>query len=127
MTAKILRQTYLGQNEIRFADPNNHADTARIAMTVQPKKAGSRTVHNVNTRVTAVRNVVLPAIPGCDDKCKVDSERLSLQVSISGSSASGAEVRTLLADMKQWLAVIEDDIVKGFLPIGKGLVINTQD
>lgn len=126
MTAKNLRQTYLGQNEIRFADPDNHANTARIAMTVQPKKAGSRTVHNVNTRITAVRNVVLPAIPGCDDKCKVDSERLSLQVSISGSSASEAEVRLFVADMKQWLTVIENDIVKGFLPTGKTLVINTQ-
>lgn len=115
---KTLRQTYLGANEIRFADPDNFANTMALKLATQPKKAGSRNVFNAASQMTAVRQITLPAVPNCDT-CVVDQERISATFRISGSTTSKEEVQLLIEDMKNWLAVATPDLIMGFLPIGK--------
>lgn len=123
---KTLRQTYLGANEIRYADPDNFANTVRLTQTTQPKKAGSRNVYNSASRLSAVRNIKLPALPNCD-KCVVDQERISITVNFSGSTDSKEEVLLLIADTKVWLDTIGSDLTSGFLPVGKDLTITVPD
>lgn len=109
---KTLRQTYRGANEIRYADPDAFQNTVNQSVRTQPKKAGSRTVYNVNAALNAQRTVTLPAVPNVST---TDQERLALRFSISGSTTSKLEVKKLLADFRNWLVVAEDDWAAGFL------------
>lgn len=87
---KTLRQTYRGANEIRYADPDAFQNTVNQSVRTQPKKAGSRTVYNVNAALNAQRTVTLPAVPNVST---TDQERLALRFSISGSTTSKLEVK----------------------------------
>lgn len=109
---KTLRQTYRGANEIRYADPDAFQDTVVQSVRTQPKKAGSRTVYNVNAAMNAQRTVTLPAVP---NGSTVDQERLAVRFSLSGSTTSKEAVKALLADFRAWMIAVEDDWTAGFI------------
>lgn len=109
---KTLRQTYRGANEIRYADPDAFQNTVVQSVRTQPKKAGSRTVYNVNGALNAQRTVTLPTLP---NSSSTDQERLALRFSLSGSTTSKDAIKALLVDFRAWLVAVEDDMVSGFL------------
>lgn len=114
---KTLRPTFRSANELRLADPDAFNNTVTIKVAVQPKKAGSQTVYNVNSSVNLQRNVTLPLPEQCADSCMVaDQERLALRFSVSGSTKSKLAVQELILDFRAVLDKAEADLISGFLP-----------
>lgn len=113
---KTYRQTLRTATEVRYADPDAFFNTATVKASVQPKKAGARTVYNVKSGINMQRTVVLPAPVGCTDLCAPnDQEKLACGITISGSTQSREAVKQLLADMRALSVQFEDDLVSGFL------------
>lgn len=115
-------------NEIKFADPAAFYNTINHKVTSQPKKAGSLTVYNVNSLINMQRTSILPQPKGCADACApINSEKLSLRVSVSGSTASKKEVRRLIADFRIALDLFEDDMTSGFVNKDVNLILTGDD
>lgn len=119
---KTLRPTYRGANEIRYADPDAFQNTVNQSVRTQPKKAGSRTVYNVNGTLNAQRTATLPAALNTS---AVDQERLAIRFSVSGSTLSKQEFKKFLADFRTWMVAVEDDWVDGFLS-DANLLVNDE-
>lgn len=111
-----LRQTTRGPRNISYADPANFSNVTNIKLDTRPKRAGSRTVQNVKTSVSKQNTVVLPPIPGCKDACNVDEEVLSINVSLSGSTASREKLIALWNETVSHMQLVIADLTTGFLP-----------
>lgn len=119
-----LRLSSRNANQLTFVDPDSFNNTVNVSVNVQPKKAGSRTVHNVNASFNAQSVVTLPKPPGCEDVCMpLDQERLAIRFSLSGSTSSKVEMKKLLTNVKAWITLLEDDMMSGF--ITDNLVLTT--
>lgn len=112
-----LRSIFRGPNELHYADPDSRENTLRIKLNVQPKKAGSRSVYNAQSSIIMNRSLVLPKPPECEDACgPVDKETMSMRFTVSGSTASKAEVRAAWLEFKSQIDLMIDDLTAGFIP-----------
>lgn len=122
---KTFRQASRTATEIRYADPTAIMDTVTLKSSLQPKKAGSKTVYNARNSISAQRNITLAKPPGCTDVCApVDQEKLAGSLTFSGSTFSKQDVLDLLDDLYYWGNLFADDMASGFMP--EALTITTK-
>lgn len=109
-------------NMVRYADPDAFFNTVTLKISVQPKKAGARTVYNASSAINIERTVNLPVPVNCADPCIVtDQEKLALRFSLSGSTQSKIAVGQMIDDFISVLSQKRNDLVSGFLPTDASL------
>lgn len=111
-----MRYLYVDRNSITFAAPSDPTLTLRFSRAMQGKNVGKLKLRNVQNTIVRSGAFDAPKIVGCDTSCETAKDSFSIRMIISGSvenkTAMVAEIRQFLAD----LAVVEDDILLGFLP-----------
>ena len=111
-----LRHLYLDSNSTTFADPTNPEHTLRFVRRMQPKKAGTVSLTNINSSIRSLNTVYLAKPEGCTDCAPLPKEVISIRTEISGSrenmSKVAAELDLHIAHLQQARA----DLLNGFLP-----------
>lgn len=110
------REKYRGSGTITFADPTNHQNTATAKVSTKVKAAGSQRVYNVNSSIRINRDAIVPQPEGCTDKCTLDKERLTANLSLSGSTSSQNEMIVVLDDLQALIVAWKADLLAGFTP-----------
>lgn len=111
------RQKSRSATEVCYVDPNAFFDSVTVKVNVQPKKAGSLTVHNVTGAINMQRTADV-ATPNCPpESCgPANQEKLALRFSTSGSIQSKVEVQKMFADFRVLSLELEATMIAGFLP-----------
>lgn len=110
------REKYRGSGTITFADPLNHQNTVATKVSTKVKAAGSQRVYNVNSSIRINRDAVIPQPKDCKDKCTLDKERLTANLSLSGSTSSQTEMLVVINDLQALLVAWKADLLAGFTP-----------
>lgn len=115
MTQRILRVTFNGNNDRRFADPTNFNHTFRETLALTPKKAGDTTV--TNARSEFISNDIITVDGGCTDPCKATprQEKVSIRTVISGSVENKAKLAQLVKDHQHNVGLALEDHLAGFM------------
>lgn len=115
MTQRILRVTFNGNNDRRFADPSNFNHTFRETLALTPKKAGDTTV--TNARSEFISNDIITVAGGCTDPCKSTprQEKVSIRTVISGSVENKAQLAQLVKDHQFNVNLALTDHLAGFM------------
>lgn len=110
------REKYRGSGTITFADPLNHQNTVATKVSTKVKAAGSQRVYNVNSSIRINRDAIIPQPKDCKDKCTLDKERLTANLSLSGSTSSQTEMLVVIDDLQAILVAWKADLLAGFTP-----------
>lgn len=115
MTQRILRVTFNGNNDRRFADPSNFNHTFRETLALTPKKAGDTTV--TNARSEFISNDIIAVAGGCTDPCQATprQEKVSIRTVISGSVENKAQLAQLVKDHQFNVNLALADHLSGFM------------
>lgn len=115
MTEQVLRLTYYGNNDRRFAAPTNFNHTFRETLQLLPKKAGDASVHNARSEF--ITNDVIVVTGGCTDPCKTSprTEKVSIRTVISGSVENSAAMAQMVKDHLVNVTLALPDHLAGFM------------
>lgn len=115
MSQRIMRLTYNGNNDRRFADPNSFSRTLRVTLALTPKKAGDATV--TNARSEFISNDIITVAGGCTDPCSAVArqEKVSVRTVISGSVENHAAMLQMVKDHHRNVEQALEDQLAGFM------------
>lgn len=115
MTQRILRVTFIGNNDKRFADPTNFNRTFRETLNLSPKKAGDTTVYNARSEF--ITNDVKTIHNDCTDPCLATprQEKCSVRTVISGSVENKAAMLQMVQDHHRNIELALEDHLAGFM------------
>lgn len=122
MAQRILRLTFNGNNDRRFADPANFSHTFRTTLGLQSKNAGDSKV--TNARSEFVTNDIISVAEGRTDPCltKPRQEKVSVRTIVSGSVENQAVMVQLVKDHLHNVNIALADQLSGFISDGKFVV-----
>lgn len=116
MSQRNMRYTYIGTNDVRFADPQNILNTLRITRNLA-KRRSSTGVSYQGVASEVISNRVVNIGPECQDVCKTSgTEVISVRTRISGSIENQAEVLQVWLDHRAAIDLVIADLAIGFLP-----------
>lgn len=111
-----LRLQQTSGSTLIFVDPQNFSSTFRIALNVNKKISTGKTVlNNARSEIKTSRDVDVVKT-GCTDACTIDSERVVITTTISGSVENQKLVGDALADHLINLSTARPDLIAGLLP-----------
>lgn len=111
-----------------FVDPQNFSSTLRIALNVNKKISTGKTVlNNARSEIKTSRDADVKK-SGCTDACTIDSERVVITTTISGSVENQEFVNAALNDHLINLAAARPDLTIGLLPaLSTNFVIGSDE
>ena len=116
MSQRNMRYTYIGTNDVRFADPQNILNTLRVVRNLA-KRRSSTGVSYQGVASEVISNRVVAIGPNCRDACKTSgTEIISVRTRISGSIENHEEVLQAWKDHRAAIDLVIADLSVGFLP-----------
>lgn len=120
MSKRLLRRTFVGSNEIRYADPLNVLNTLRAKRQIANRNSSTGMPYQ-GLAAELISNRKVTVGPLCTEKCSIPSTEVkSVKTRISGSMEPEDRVMTLqmvkdhIANLELWvaadLAFLPDDV-----------------